>query len=452
MGWSHFSGKSIGLLGAGKENLSLIRHLLKVKARITICDRLGTEFKDKSVKVVSGDDYLGDLSVFDFVFRSPGLPTAEVRDALSSLDKKPVVTSATDLLLQMKARQVVGVTGTKGKGTTSTMITNILEASGKDVILAGNIGNSIFEEWDRINDETVIVMELSSFQLEDVTASPHIAVLLPISPDHLQPLSERSPNFHLSLKDYILAKRNICHFQSGDDVVVFSVDSQPSEQVGLSAPARKVSVSAKKQADIYVRDGILHINSESLDLVNEAGLKGDHVIHNAAVACAAASQLGADIKSMEVGLRSFKSLPHRMQELGTFKGLLFVNDSYATNPSATIAALSAYKDKPVTLILGGSSKGSNFDELAQAISTSSVKMAVLIGQEAEKIARSLKSYAPSIKTLSGFSSFNDAIETTIHHSQSGDVVLLSPACASKDMFSSAADRGDKFIKAVHELV
>lgn len=451
MNWSDFSGKKIALLGAGKENLSLIAHLKKAGAIITVCDRNKVELPD-GVQAAIGEDYLANLERFDYLFRSPGLPVREVTKALDGVEKLPQISSATDFFLALYSGQTVAVTGTKGKGTTATMITAILRAAGRPVVLAGNIGNSVFDELDSITDKTVIVMELSSFQLEDVSHSPHLAVVLPITAEHLQPLSERSPNYHQDLASYIGAKEQIVAHQHPDDIVVFSLESQASAQIGQSSIGNKISVGLDKPADVQVAHGKIILKTGEVNLADIAVLKGDHMYHNAAMAAAAAQALGLDLTAIAEGLRSFKTLPHRMETVGVFDGVEYVDDSYATAPDATIAALSAYKDRSVVLILGGSSKGMEFDELAQAVSISKVKAAILIGVEAPKIEAALKKFAPAVARVSGLKVFRDAVETAVHRASSGDVVLLSPSCASKDMFKDAADRGEMFKKYVHELV
>lgn len=452
MDWSDFSGKKIGLLGAGKENLSLIPHLIIAKAEVVVCEKNSDPRKlPENIEFRLGDNYLENLSDFDFVFRSPGLPVDIVKKSIENLTKKPIITSAMNLFLSMKGRQTIGVTGTMGKGTTATMITEIIKASGKEVILAGNIGESIFGKWDKITDSTVIVMEISSFQLEDVNSSPSIAVLLSITPDHLSPLSELSPNYHKNLSEYIKAKEHITTFQKPSDLIVFSADSQPSKQIGLASAAKKVSVSSRENADVKINDGIISFNKTHIDLNKETKLRGYHTLFNATVAIAVTSNLGISDEFIVRGLSNFKTLPHRMETIGVYGGIEYIDDSYATSPEATIAALSAFNDKELIVILGGSTKGANFDNLAKIALKRNIKLAVLIGQESKNIENSFKEFAPDIKISMGFSTFKDAIETAFHGAVSGGVVLLSPACASKDMFENAAERGDKFKKIIHEL-
>lgn len=453
MDWSDFSDKKVGLLGAGKENLSLITHLEKVGAQITVCDMsIGNRHFTNNIVIRDGKDYLKNLDDFDFVFRTPALPIKVITNAMEDLTKQPVITSPMDLFLSMKGNQTIGVTGTKGKGTTATMIADIIKASGEKVILAGNIGNSIYDSWNDIADNTTIVMELSSFQLEDVKNSPAIAVLLSISPDHLQPLSEISPNYHQDLPAYVKAKKHITAFQKPDDLIIFSADSQPSKQIGLSSVARKVSVSSKEDADVIVSDGVIEYENLRIDLPMETKLKGYHIYFNAAIAAAVSKNIGVPNDIIVRGLSNFKTLPHRMETLGVYNGVEYIDDSYATSPEATIAALSAFEDKTVLVILGGSSKGADFDKLAKVMSSKQIKAAILIGEEAKKIEVSLREFAPKIPTITGFSTFRDVVETAVHGAVSGNVVLLSPACASKDMFNDAAERGKEFTRIIHELV
>lgn len=450
MDWSDFSGKKVGLLGAGKENISLIPLLQDSGATVTLCDVRPVSLPNKQITFCLADECLSNLARFDFVFRTPGMPVEKLRVNLPKDGDKPIITSAVDLFLALKRHQTIGVTGTKGKGTTSAMIAAILKSADKPVLLAGNIGNSIFDDWEKITDQTTVVMELSSFQLEDIKYSPHVAVMLPVTAEHLQPLSELSPNFHKDLPTYIAAKQQITTYQGPDDVVVFSLDSQASSQIGQSSIARKISVSAITKADVSVANGVIKLGHEEINLLKETKLRGDHLFHNAALAAAVGQVEGVTIDDIIKGLRDYQPLPHRMEPVGVFNGIEFVDDSYATAPDATIAALSAFSERSVVIILGGSPKGMDFTELAKA--ASNVKAAILIGQEAARIEMAFKEQAPQVNRISGIGRFKDAVETAIHRANPGDVVLLSPACASKDMFTDAAERGDLFKKYVHELV
>lgn len=444
--WERFRSKKIGLLGAGKENLSLIPFLTEHGAEVTICEQNAEPAnierleKTAGVELRIGDDAMSDIGYFDYVFRTPGMPVIDVDRAIELSQHSPVRTSSVDLFLEYYGDQTIGVTGTKGKGTTSTMIHSILNSGSRKTLLAGNIGNSIFDSLDQIDDGSLIVMELSSFQLEDITHSPKFAVILPVTSEHLQPLSKRSPNYHRSLDDYIEAKRQLVAHQQETDVVVYAADSQSASQIANSSKAKKFGVGIERgEAKISGTD--LLLNDIKIDLA-AAGLKGDHLILDAALASVMAIQIGLDNKLILNGLRNFKPLPHRMEKIGVFGGVTVIDDSYATAPDATIAALSAF-DQPVILIAGGSPKGVDFTELAQVIVGKNVKAILLIGQEAERLKEAIETQGYK-GTLEKLESLETAVDNAVNYSVKGDVILLSPACASKDMFIDAADRGAQF--------
>lgn len=439
------------------ENLSLVPHLEEVRATIFVCDQrsepLSADFlyHHPNVKVVTGEQYLDNLGGYDVVFRSPGLPVGELEKRLGGLKNPPVVSSATDLFLGLTASTVIGVTGTKGKGTTSTMIGSILEAAGKKSVVAGNIGKPIFSIIDELTPDTIVVLELSSFQLEDVTHSPHIAVVLPIGEDHLKPLSTESPNFHRSLNDYVAAKAHITLHQNEGDVIIFAADNPDASAIANISKAKKIAVSQtayQNHWNVGPR-GEVYRNGEPFLELAKTGLRGQHIFLNATMAAAATTELGIDSEAITRGLTAFQPLPHRLQKCATIDGVMFVDDSYATNPEATMAALTAFTES-VVLIAGGSSKGANFTELGKKIADSSVTTVVLIGQEAPRLKQAIQGAKANVAIIDGGQTMNEAVNLAKQHAVKGGVVLLSPACASKDMFINAAERGDQFQAAASE--
>jgi len=455
MTWADFRSKRVALLGAGVENISLIEHLDRAGATIFVCDQrpepleADVRYRFPNLKVVAGDQYLANLGGYDIVFRSPGLPVSVVAKALKGVKTPPLVTSATDLFLGMTPAMVVGVTGTKGKGTTATMVGSILQAAGRDVVVAGNIGKPIFSIFDQLKADTIVVLELSSFQLEDLTHSPHIAVILPVGEDHLKPLSSESPNYHLSLNDYVAAKAHITLHQTAEDVLVFAADSPDATAIASVSRAKKIGVSQSAYQNHWnvSGNGEVFQNGESFLKLGEIGLRGQHIFLNATMATAVANELGVSAELIQAGLKTFQPLPHRLQDCGLVEGVRFVDDSYATNPEATIAALTAFTE-PVVLIAGGSSKGADFSVLATKIAESSVVAVVLIGQEAPRIRQALAGVKTDLPVDDGGPTMAAAVAKAKAHARSGSVVLLSPACASKDMFRNAADRGDQFQTAI----
>lgn len=449
MTWGDFAGKKVALLGAGMENMSLIPHLHAAGAAVTLCERLPVilpEAYADHVRLKIGDDHLAGLDQFDFLFRSPGLPVSRVDAALQGATATPVRTSAMDLFFALGLGVTVGVTGTKGKGTTATMIGSILEAAGRDVIVAGNIGKVIFDVLDDIHPDTIVVMELSSFQLEDISHSPQIAVILPIIPDHLAPLSDRSPNFHPSFERYASAKANITAFQTTTNLLVYAADSKVVQAIAEASVARRLGVG-EKNGDLLVKPtGEIDAGANEQIKLAELGLKGRHVFLDAALASAVARELGCEATEIKRGLENFQPLPHRLQTVGEFDGVTYIDDSYATAPDAAIAAIESI-ETPLVWIGGGSRKGAEFGELARTAVESGVTAVILMGEEAGRLRSAiepLKSDLPIFEV----GSIVEAVETARSRAQKGDTVLLSPACASKDMFDSAADRGDQFQAAV----
>ncbi len=452
--WPDLAGAKVALLGAALENASLIPHLLRHGGHVTICEWNQARAESvretfPSVELSCGDSYLVNLNKFDVLFRSPGFPVATVDKALQKLTTKPLVSSATDLFLALTKSVVIGVTGSKGKGTTCTMISSILDAAGKDVVVAGNIGRPIFDLFNDLTKDTVVILELSSFQLEDLRHSPDIAVILAITEnDHLAPLSADSPNFHASVNDYVAAKAHLTIFQSTNNHLVYVADNDLTMSIADTTKAKKISVSQiSKEADFFVdQNGVVWTKNRKLVDLSKLGLRGQHLFLNMTVAITVSSIFNCREVDIIQGITNFRPLPHRLEQIAAKAGIIFVDDSYATTPDATIAAIRTY-DQPIVWLAGGSSKGATFDELAQAVAESTVKEAILIGQEANKIKESLSHFAQNIpvetpKTLT------DAVKLAKKIVQKGDVVLLSPACASKDMFANAAERGDQFQKLV----
>ncbi|MDP3993119.1 MAG: UDP-N-acetylmuramoyl-L-alanine--D-glutamate ligase, partial [bacterium] len=298
-----------------------------------------------------------------------------------------------------------------------------------------------------LTKETVVVLELSSFQLEDLRHSPAIAVVLAITEnDHLQPLSSDSPNFHPSVNDYVAAKAHITLFQAPQDHLVYVADNDYAISIAQISKSKKISVSQlSKDAEYYVdSEGLVWTNGKELVDLSKLGLKGQHVFLNTVAAIAVAKTLNCREVDIAQGVANFRPLPHRLEQFAEINGVKYIDDSYATAPEAAIAAIGTF-DAPIVWIAGGSTKGASFDELAREVNVSTVKQAILIGQEAPRIKESLTHFAQSLKVATP-KTLSEAVKLAKKSAKTGDVVLLSPACASKDMFQNAADRGDQFKK------
>lgn len=445
-----FQGKKVGLLGAGIENIALIPHLRQAGAEITVCNRVVApatdDLRDQDIKLVVGENYLNDLGRFDYVFRIAGMPVATLQEALDKLEKKPIVTSPTDLFLALKLCHIIGVTGTKGKGTTATMIGEIINAAGKKAAVVGNIGQPIFDIVEDLTPETYAVIELSSFQLEDVHHSPEIAVILPISQDHLQPLSASNPNFHPSFEQYAQSKANITAFQTTTDFLVYAADSKIVQDIANNSAARRLGVGEQTGDLRVLPTGEIDAGKNEVINFSELGLTGRHVYLDAALALAVARELGCDTAAIKEGLKNFRPLPHRLETVGTFDGVKYIDDSYATAPEAAIGAIEGL-DQPVIWIGGGSRKGAEFEDLARTVAESTIKAVVLMGEEGPRLQAAIEKFNPDLPIFNS-NSMPEAVAIARDHAKKGDTVLLSPACASKDMFENAADRGDQFQAAI----
>jgi UDP-N-acetylmuramoylalanine--D-glutamate ligase len=361
----------------------------------------------------SQDELVEKLDKFDVIFRTPGLPflSAAIQRAGSAGVE---ISSQTKLFFELCPCPIIGVTGTKGKGTTSSLIAKILEAGGKKTWLAGNIGRDPFEFISQIKPEDFVVLELSSFQLQDLDRSPHIAVVLSITPDHL--------NHHLDFEEYIKAKSNIIAHQSEKDFAVLH-STLPVWFQSLGN-ARKVHIDPKVVAD-YKRK-----------------LLGEHNLENIAAASSVGKILQIPEDTIIKAVEEFEPLPHRLQVVAEKNGIIFVDDSISTNEESTIAAIHTFK-KPVILILGGSTKGLDYITLGEtAKSAENLKALIVIGEETPKILNILNAFPGTI--LSGAKNMQEIFSQIKTVAQSGDVVLLSPAAASFDMFKDYKDRGDQF--------
>ena len=448
--------KMVAVLGFGVEGRAILSYLRKYGITPTLFDHkpwdqwsLDDQNKIKSLGVnfIFGPDCLKELKGFDVAFRSPGLWRLNP-DLLVAEKKGLKVTSQTKFFFDNCPAKIIGVTGTKGKGTTSALIYAMLRATNYKLptttYLTGNIGKTQpLEILDNLGPEDRVVYELSSFQLQDLTKSPHIGVVLMVTQEHL--------DIHEDANEYIEAKSAITKFQSAGDFAIVNADYKASEQIGKLGSGKKLFFSKKLQdLDCFVQNSeIIAPNFKfKLPVVN-LRLRGMHNWENIEAASLAALCAGADADTVRKSASEFKGLQHRLEFVAEKNGIKFYNDSFSTTPETAIAAIQAFTE-PEILILGGSSKNSDFSELGEIISQSkNIKAAVLIGEEAPKIRKLIDN--PNIQLLEGAKNMAEVFNQVRSIATSGDVVVLSPACASFDMFSSYVDRGLQFKKMVEEF-
>lgn len=400
--------KKVLILGLGVNNKHLAGYLDKQNVKYVAI----SEWK-------SPEELAQKLFDYEVVFRTPGLPFLS-KPIVDAKSKGVVIYSQTKLFFDLCPNPTVGVTGTKGKGTTSTLIARILETAGKKVWLGGNIGLDPFEFLEQISPGDEVILELSSFQLQDLHKSPDIAVVTNISVDHL--------DHHASFEEYMDAKANILRFQSKQDRAVLNKSLPESfAKIGDGKRVFFDSADAKKYP---------------------TRLLGSHNLENVAAAAAVAGILGVSDEHITKAVSEFENLPHHLQIIKEKNGVIFVDDSASTNPDSTIAAIRSF-DKNLVLIIGGVDKGVDYKELASEIKNSKhIKGLVIIGQLTDKITNSVKGFKGQI--LTGATNMTEIIKQAISIAHPQSVILLSPAASSFDMFSNAKDRGEQFSKIVDE--
>lgn len=408
---------------------------------MTIADQreLTTDEVPEGAEVICGDDAFTKLADFDLVVRTASL-------APSKLTVRPgALWSATNEFFARCPADIIGVTGTKGKGTTSSMIAAILSAAGKTVHLVGNIGIPALELLPQIKQGDIVVFELSSFQLWDIQKSPRVAVVLLIEADHL--------NVHHDMDDYVAAKANIRRYQLDDGLCVYHPTNSLSEQVARSSSkGSSVRYAVADDGGVYEKDGYFMHGEQTICSTDALQLIGRHNVENACAAITAALHYSIDSRHIETGLRAFKGLPHRLELVRTLDDVAYYNDSFSSAPSATIAAIRSF-EQPEILILGGTDKGADFKELVGALQQqSNIKKILLIGEIRQKLQALLDAAGlTDITQALSVTTMQEVVGSARDIAIPGDVVVLSPACASFDMFRDFYDRGDQFRSVVEAL-
>lgn len=424
----------IAIAGYGIEGSSNYRYYAAdPNNEITIVDQhQPSQGVPDGVRTIIGEDAFTNLHGFDLVVRTAGLAPYRIKT-------NGLVWSATNEFFAQCPAQIIGVTGSKGKGTTASLAAAILRAAGRKVWLVGNIGVAALDSLAEIKPEDVVVYELSSFQLWDLQVSPHVAIVLLIEQEHL--------DVHIDMDDYVSAKANIARFQTGADILIYNHENQYARAIAEQSHARLVPYQSEESA--HVRDGAFYYGEQFICSVETLRIVGAHNQDNACAAIDGIWSLTQDTAAIERAIRNFSGLPHRLKFVREHHGVKYFDDSIATTPTSAIAALRSFNE-PKVIILGGSSKGSDFSELAIELTRHSVSV-ILIGDEAKRIASSCQG--------AGFENFEIMVEPTAEKivrraselAQPGSIVLMSPATASFGLFKNYADRGEQFVAAVEAL-
>ncbi len=441
-------GKKIAVLGLGVSNRPLVRLLLEFGCDVTGCDRTPREKLDAEVleleaagcRLHVGDTYLDTVEA-DVLFRTPGMhPGHPAIQALVARGAE--VTSEMEVFFEVCPCRLIAVTGSDGKTTTTTLISEMLKAEGKTVWLGGNIGTPLLPLVRQMKDTDYAVVELSSFQLMDMTRSPHIAVVTNLAPNHL--------DVHRDMDEYVQAKTNIFNFQGGDDILVLNADNEITAGFVGRGITRFFSRQGR-DAHVIVRDGIIYRAGEAVLNTADILIPGVHNIENYMTAIAAVEGLVSDDTVRQVA-RTFGGVEHRIELVRVRDGVRFYNDSIASSPTRTIAGLRSFPEK-VILIAGGYDKNIPFDVLGPEI-CAHVKKLFLGGATGPKIRDAViacPDYDEKNLPIADCGDFESAVRSAAAAAEAGDVVLMSPASAAFDQFKNFMVRGEFYKKLVREL-
>jgi UDP-N-acetylmuramoylalanine--D-glutamate ligase len=402
------------------------------------------------VEVVLDTDGLAQLDGTRTVVKSPGVPR-EAPVIVAALERGIEVVGELELAWRAIPNRFLAVTGTNGKTTVAELLGHLYRTAGEPVEVAGNVGTPLASLAGEVDSAATVVCEASSFQLEDSVAfAPECAVFLNLAPDHL--------DRHRDLESYLAAKLRIFANQGNDDVAVYNADDPALAGTDLGGCARRVSfcVGAAPDCEVSLAEGTIFYDGEPLLAVTELGLFGEHNVANAMAAAAAALAMGIDRDAVRDGLRSFAGVPHRLEQVAELGGVRFVNDSKATNVASATVGLGAFVDaegaaaRAVHAILGGSEKGEDFGPLVEPVREACAAV-YLVGAAAGRLAEALAPAVESGLELHRCDDLEDAVRRAASSARPGDVVLLSPACASFDAFENFEQRGDRFREIVGDL-
>jgi UDP-N-acetylmuramoylalanine--D-glutamate ligase len=444
----YFLGKHILIVGLAKSGFAAAKLLHSFGAHVVVNDRQPREgnkeaemLEQMGIFVQCGGHPLSLLErEIDFLVKNPGIPYQNplIEEAVNR--NIPVYTEV-EIAGLISEATIIAITGSNGKTTTTTLIGEMLKNSDRTPIVAGNIGTVFSEVAANSTSDDILVAELSSFQLMGTEKfKPQISVFLNLFEAHL--------DYHGSLEEYGKAKAKITENQDLNDFVIYNADDERVAELMKHSKAKHIpfSVKGKMTEGSFIQDGALYFQQSKIIDLKEIVLPGEHNLSNIMAAAAAAMLAGASIKQIVQVLKTFSGVTHRLQYVGDVEGRRFYNDSKATNILATKAALSAF-EKDVILLAGGLDRGNSFDDLIPSLKN--VKVLVTFGQTAEKMAEAGRQ--AGIETIKRADNVEEAVPVAYSHSKDGDVILLSPACASWDQYKTFEQRGDMFINSVHKL-
>lgn len=454
---NYIRGKKVAVLGIGVSNIPLIDYLYKHASIVTLFDKKEEEKIDKEVinkikkygmNLSLGENYLEKLTGFDIIFRSPSM-RPDTPEIVKELERGAILTSEIELVIEMCPGTVIGVTGSDGKTTTTSLIYEILKENNKKCYLGGNIGIPLFTKIEEMEKDSYVVLELSSFQLMTMKVSPKISVITNITPNHL--------DIHKSYDEYIEAKANIFKYQDETGLLVVNYDNEITRNLAKKANGKVIYFSSKEKIEngIIVDDKIIKKSEDGLrrHILNTKNmiLRGMHNFENACAAIGATSTI-VDIEDQAKAIKDFRGVEHRLEFIRKIDGIKWYNDSIGSSPTRTIAGLNSFDEK-IVLIAGGYDKHLDYTPIAKPI-VDNVSSLILIGQTADKIENAVRDELKAQRKTMNIYRVNTLEETAKvarDVAKLGEIVLFSPASASFDMFKDFMERGNKFKKIVQEM-
>jgi UDP-N-acetylmuramoylalanine--D-glutamate ligase len=424
----------IAILGFGREGKAVLKFLKK-----------SAQYKNAEISILdkkTDKNYLKNLTQFDIIFRSPGIPY-NLPEIQNTIKKGVKFSSATQLFFEKFKGKVIGITGTKGKGTTSTLLYKILKSAGKDarpeqrrrIFLAGNIGKPAVELLPKLKNNSIVILELSSFQLQDLKHSPNIAVVLNIFEDHL--------DSHKNFNEYINSKANIAKWQKKSDKIFYDASNKQSKWIAEKSQGKKIPVQIYPNRDLKI--------------------VGEHNLKNVAMAATVAQSLGIKPDIIKKVVKNYRGMEHRLELVHSNilenVGMNFYNDSASTNPYTAAAAIRAFPNQPKILICGGKDKNLDYTPLAKALKNSDTKIVILFGENKQKIAKAISEIKNSGLRIMEVKNLKQAVQLAYKTAKKLIslsayqliTIIFSPAAASFDMFKDYKDRGEKFKEIVKGL-
>lgn len=449
--------RKVAVIGLGVSNMPLLEYLHEKKAKVTIFDQRSiNELPKEALDIITkysfefslGQFYLEKLKGFELIFRSPScLPT--IPELVQEEQNGAIITTEIELVLKMTPSKVIGVTGSDGKTTTTTLIYEILKHAGYKCFLGGNIGTPLFTKIKDMKPEDIVILELSSFQLMGMEVSPNISVITNISPNHL--------NIHKDYQEYIDAKKNIFKYQDSQGILIINFENDITKTFSDEAQGKVIYFSSKTKLEngFIVDNNIIKESEEGIRKhilsVKDIKLRGIHNFENICAALAATKEL-VDIEEACEAIKSFQGVEHRLELVKEIEKVKWYNDSVSSSPTRTIAGLNSY-DEEIVLIAGGYDKNLDYTPIAKPI-VEKVKTLILLGQTSSKIYEAVKKELEKEKknlNIYMCDSLEEAVNKAKKYAKPGQIVLFSPASASFDMFKNFADRGEKFKNLVNKI-